>query len=102
MATTIDPQKMIDSMHAQDIEAIQYGLNSDVWIMKINALWGACKIKDLSDELKSKIVSLQDDNLKYNGYAVSDFATAAMDILGLKKYTGDDDIRKGLIQVLSS
>lgn len=44
-----------------------------------------------ADEFREALSKLEDDErIFWNSYTAGTFATAAMDILGLKKYTGDE------------
>lgn len=69
-------------------------------IQKCNSLIELVKRKETTDEI-SKVIKLaaSDDSPLWNSYLVSDFAKAALDVLGIRKYDGNREEINNLISV---
>ncbi len=92
-----DVQYIIDRMKEGHVEAFLYGMDSDIPILNLNAVnFGTkyhCQRKEFIDRLKK----LTDSNITFFGNEMKQFAVAALDVLGVQTYTGNDAFIKKLI-----
>lgn len=72
-------------------KAILKGLSHNGALIRINGIMFAVKFKHSSDKIITKLKELLSDNTEVDGYSVSQFATAALDVMGITKYTGNDE-----------
>ncbi len=89
-------QNLINKMAQNDGTAILIGAKSDKPILNLNAvIFGTkfkCKSQDFIDVLKTKLFN---SDKSFMGTPLKVFVTAALDILEVKKYNGNDaEIRK--------
>lgn len=93
-----DVQYIIDRMKEGHIEAVLYGIKSDVPILNFNAVaYGAkyqCHEKEFIDALKNKFIN---SDITFFGMEMKSFVIAALDVLNVQKYTGNDTFIKQLI-----
>lgn len=82
-----------------DRHAIAEGLISSSTYIRLYALQWAAYYSVLNPAIISQIMELKTDNSVDMGYTVSDFAIAALDILGVEKYRGQD---KDLINLINN
>lgn len=89
---------LIDKMREGKKQAIIDGLSHSGAIYRMNAISfsSICKIRDT--EVEKMIKDLKNDNIILDGYSVSDFAFAALDLMKVEKYTGDKPSVKKLIK----
>lgn len=88
-------QALIDKMWTGDPDAILEGLHHGGALLRAVAVIFMTLYKLTSKEYLDGLYALKDDNVVVSGYKVSDFCICALDILGIEKYTGDDEqIRK--------
>ena len=86
-----------NSMTRLDISSI-FAVMSGGGTKKCNCLCELVRRADLPPNAADAIKQLSDDNsVFWNTYLVSDFAQAAMHILGIEKYEGGRDEIKNLI-----
>lgn len=88
---------LVAKMRVGEKEAIIGGLSHAGAIYRMNAIAFSSihKIKDI--EVQKMIKRLKDDETFLDGYSVSQFAVAALDIMNIEKYTGDNSNIKNLI-----
>lgn len=72
-------------------------LNKKGSFYKFNAIVACTQLKAVSDEVVEKLIILKDDYSQIAGHTISDFSIAALDIIGVEKYTGSDISIKELI-----
>ena len=89
---------MLEKIKTGDENAILEGVTHKGAIYRINALIYAVRNAVDSEKVKEKIYDLQNDKVSVDGYKVSDFALAALDLLGIEKYTGINEQIKALIE----
>lgn len=87
------PSRMIKG----DRKAIAEGLSSTSPYIKICALQWAAYYRVINPETISKIAKLKNDDSVDMGYQVSNFAVAALDVLGIEKYKGQNKEMLALI-----
>ena len=89
---------LIDRMRKGEKKAILDGLSHSGAIYRMNAIsfFAISRIQDA--EIESKIMELKNDDTVLDGYSVSDFASAALDLLGIETYTGNKALVKDLIE----
>lgn len=90
--------QLISAMRNGDVKSILQGLDHQGAIYRMNAIGFAALNKITIIDVTQKIHNLENDNVQFDGYTVSDFAIAALDILKVKKYAGTDDQIKALIE----
>ena len=87
-----DGQKLIDDMWDGHKEAVVQGLKHSGALYRANGIINAARYQMKSNDIIQEINSLlKDDVIIICGVRVCDFAIAALDILGYKKYHGDDE-----------
>lgn len=59
-------------------------------IFRMDAIACACIHHYKDDEIIKKIKELKNDTISLDGYSVSSFAHAALELLGIEKYTGNN------------
>lgn len=64
---------------------------------KFNGIVSCVKSGNTSPEIIGKLKELKEDNSQIAGHKIADFSIAALDILGIEKYTGKDTGIIGLI-----
>lgn len=67
-------------------------------IYRMNAIAFSCICKADDAVIVEKIRKLKEDNVYIDGYSVSDFAKAALDIMQIEKYSGDNVRIRKLIE----
>lgn len=88
---------LIDEMRNGNIDAIITGLTHHGAIYRMNAI-AFFSLQNRNEKAAIKRIKvLKTDFSGVDGYSVSDFAIAALDILGIEKYTGSSRNIKLLI-----
>lgn len=88
---------LIDRMKKGDKKAIVDALSHSGAIYRMNAI-SFCAIWKIKDpEVENRIKELKQDDVTLDGYRVSDFAAAALDLMGIETYTGNRIFTKNLI-----
>lgn len=83
-------RRLLENIKNGNPSSIIKGLVHPGAFYRVNAIFCACRFKITDPPIKSYIDKLKTDSLIMNGYRVSDFAIAALDILGFEPYEGDD------------
>ena len=84
-------------MQKGDKDAIISGLSHKGAIFRMNAI-GNVVIHGMNDaETICTLAELKNDDVFLDGYTVGDFATAALDMLGIEKYAGKNRRMEELI-----
>lgn len=65
-------------------------LNKDGTFYKFNGIVQCVKSNMLTDEVVARLRELKTDNSQIAGHSISDFSIAALDVMGIEKYYGDD------------
>ena len=81
-----------------DLSAIMDGFVSDGALFRAQAICGAVNHNVFNDAVKKQLIRLTDDGTVIMGYSVSQLAIAALDKFKVRKYTGDDESIKILIE----
>ena len=89
---------MMDKMKKGDREAILKGLFHMGAIFRMNGAAFAVIHRIDDGEVAARLRELTKDPVTLDGYSVSDFAFAAMDLLGLSQYRGEKEAVKRLIE----
>lgn len=93
---------LIERMKLGDRKAIQEGLVHKGAILRANGIVFAVRNKYSEPETVQKLIELANDDVYlfgHNaGYLVSDFAKAALDIIGIRKYSGGRTEIRNLIK----
>ncbi len=71
-------------------EAINRALSAAGAIYRINGIFNAVIHKVTADDTVSIIKSLKTDDIEVSGYSVGQIALAALDVLNIEHYSGDD------------
>ena len=84
-------KEIISRMSVGEEDAIINGLSHKGALIRINAVMFAVKYKCKKNNVIELIKELLTDNTEVDGYSVSQFSIAALDVLGITKYTGNDE-----------
>lgn len=90
--------QLISEMQNGDVKSILQGLDHQGAIYRMNAIGFAALNKIAIFDVLQKIQLLKNDDVQFDGYTVSDFAIAALDILKVEKYAGAENQIKALIE----
>lgn len=90
--------KIIELCQKGNVDAINEALNHKGALYRINGIVGCVLHSIKTDEVISVIKELLSDDVTVSGYMVSDFALAALDLLNVSKYAGNNDRVKALIK----
>ena len=85
-----EDRKLLKKIQNGDRNAILQGLTHSGAFYRINAIISAGKYIVIEPEIEIYLKRLKEDRVIMNGYRVSDFAYAVLDILKIEKYLGDD------------
>ena len=91
-------QHMIDAMKAGNIQVIQECIHSEKAILIVNAIIFGVQQKLDSPSFISGVEKAAQNQTVLMGHRVSEFAVAALDILGKQKYTGTQQSIKDMIK----
>jgi hypothetical protein len=91
-------QHMIDAMKAGNIQVIQECIHSEKAILIVNAIIFGVQQELDSPSFISGVEKAAQNQTVLMGHRVSEFAVAALDILGKQKYTGTQQSIKDMIQ----
>lgn len=91
-------QTIVSNMAVGNEEAILYGLQHKGALIRVNGIINAVKYQCVNDEVSKIIYQLKDDMNIVEGYSVSQFAIAALHILKIETYTGDNEQINDLIE----
>lgn len=91
-------RELFDKIQSGDKDAIIKGLVHPGAIYKVNAAINAVRydVKELS--MKIHLDRMKEDDRVVNGYRTSDFAYAALELLGMEHYFNNEPRVKMLIQ----
>ena len=84
-------QEFINDIHLGNNKAIGLALDHAGALFRINGIIGVVTHHINSKIIIEKLKTLEADTNEVSGYLVSEFATAALDVLGAKKYNGDNE-----------
>ena len=90
--------ELIAKMKKGDKNAIISGLSHNGAIYRMNAISFSALHNIQDADVKKKITELTDDDISLDTYSVSDFAYAALDVMGIALYKGNSDSVKRLIE----
>lgn len=88
----------IEGMRRGDGKILLDALPHQGSIYRMNAIAFSCICKADNAQIAEKIRKLKGDNAILDGYSVSDFAKAALDIMQIEKYSGDNVRIRNLIE----
>jgi len=84
-------QQFIDDIHKGSEKLVAEALEHNGALYRVNGITSAVNHKIISPIIVEKIIKLKDDNVvTICGAYVSEYAIAALDILGIEKYTGNE------------
>lgn len=93
-----DLQAKIAAMYQGDLQEILSGICDERQILVVNAIITGTRQKIRDTAFVERLHQLTaDSETKLLNVPISFFAIAALDILGIKRYTGDDEYIKKLI-----
>lgn len=84
-------QEFINNIHIGREKNISLALQQDGAIFKANGIISAVNHKIISENIVNQIKKLKDDKTLISGYFISEFAVAALDVLGIESYNGDNE-----------
>lgn len=90
--------RLIDKMKTGDKTAVVAGLSHPGAIYRMNAISFSVLFHISDAEIIQKITELKNDQVALDGYSVSDFAFAALDVMGFESYVGNKASVKNLIK----
>ena len=88
---------LVNRMRNGEKSAIIEGLLHRGSIFRMNAIGFSSMIEDADADIVHEIQKLKDDSVMLDGYRVSDFAIAALSLMGVEEYKGDQKQVKDLI-----
>ena len=88
---------LIDGMRRGEKSAFVDGLSHAGAIYRMNAIGFFAKAGMYDAEIIDKIKALKQDKATLDCYSVSDFAKAALDLIGIERYYGNSSFVKNLI-----
>ena len=91
-------RRLFEQIQHGNSDAILQGLSHPGAIFRVNGAISAVKYVVKTPVIKMRLERIKNDNTIINGYRVSDFAIAALDILGLEMYRGNDLKVRALIK----
>lgn len=91
-------QVRVDSMRNGSVTAIMNGIHSDCPFELLNAIIAGTKIHLLDIEFIECVKAATKIEIVMMGVPLSDFAIAALETLGIQKYSGNNQRIKELIQ----
>ncbi len=94
-----DTNALIERMEKGQLAAILAGLRHKGALVRINGILNSVRHSVESDEDIDLIRQLKSDITSFDLYAVSDFAIAALDLMGVEKYNGD---KKQILNLIKS
>ena len=77
---------------------IMNNLNKDGSFYKFNGIVSCVQTGKTTTEIVEKLKKLKNDSSRIAGHTIAEFSMAALDILEIEKYNGDDDSIKELIK----
>ena len=81
----------METATASEIEEEVFKLSESGGLRRLNSILYGAKYQVRSERFINNVIAMSsDDQTKFFGTPISSFAKAALDILGVKKYTGDD------------
>lgn len=90
--------EIIELMSENNAEAIIFGAKSDLPVLNLNAVIFCAKynvkLENFIFMLKNSFIN---SDITFFGMPFSKIAIAALDVLGVEKYSGDDSLVKQLI-----
>ena len=91
--------ELIEKMRSGNKAATIEGLFHGGAIFRMDAIGYSAIFHYDDTEIIARIRHLKDDLVTLDGYSVSDFAHAALDIMGVEPYCGDKITIKNLIEL---
>ena len=93
-----DTQKLIDQMHAGDISVIVDNIQDKTPILVLNAIMAGVKIKLKDKAFIDGLKKAEENEVALLGLPIQKVATAALHLLGQRKYNGKDSVIISLIE----
>lgn len=97
MQKYLNTDSFIKAIADYDTDAIVQGITNESPIVQLNALIYGTKMKLKSQTFVGGVHSLTDSDSVFFGVPMWKYAKAALHVLEIKKYTGDDDFILRLI-----
>lgn len=89
----------IKRIHEEDNNGLLSAINDSNIILRVKAICEAAGRKNSYTTFQPAIEEAKlDERVFWNQYRVCDFAIAALDVMGLQKYKGKNEVINGLIQ----
>lgn len=93
-----DTQKLIDQMHAGDISVIVDNIQEKTPILVLNAIMAGVKIELRNKAFIDGLLKAEKNDVALLGLPIQKAATAALHLLGQRKYNGKDPVIISLIE----
>ncbi len=94
----MNTQELISEMQSQNYDAILYCIKAKLPILNLNAVVFGARYKYKSDDFLRSLVLLESSPHSFFGMPMSSFVLAALDVLDVRHYDGDDEFIKRIIQ----
>lgn len=92
-------KNLIDEMRNNNLEAIIYGIQSEVPILNLNAIIFGTKFNVTNLEFINRIKDeLVNSKVTLFGVELNNYAIASLHLLGVKKYEGNNETIKRIIK----
>ena len=93
-----EDQLLIDRMIRQDEQAILEGIHAESSLLNLNAVIQGAKLKIKNEDFVFALIQLLDSHkVAPRGVELQPFVEAALDVLGVKEYKGDNRLIRDLI-----
>lgn len=90
--------QIIEMMKDKNSDAIMYGATSSMPILQLNAVIYGTKNKLRYPEFVSFLNNNENNEIYFLGVSLSKIIMASLDVLGIKKYNGNDEEVKKIIE----
>ena len=93
-----DIQFNIDKMHDGSIETIMQGISSDTPIELLNSIIAGTKLRIKEKSFVDGVEKATKSEVALMGIPLKEFAVASLEILGIRRYLGENERIKAMIQ----
>jgi hypothetical protein len=94
----VEDNKFLSMIKNENVNDVFSALQHKGAIYRINGLINVVRYSLTSAEIISEVIRICEDNTFLDGYTVSEFAFATLDLIGSKKYIGNNRNINNLIQ----
>lgn len=93
-----DTQKLIDQMQTGDVSVILDNIQAKTPILMLNAIMAGVKIGLKDSRFTEGLLKAEENEVVLLGLPIKKVATAALHLIGQRRYTGKDSVIMALIE----